>query len=122
MRWCATCSGVAGPGASDTYTASVALDRSIGPVPSHEDRRFTPSTRLGTGTLACPRCDLPVALAARRASPAEPLGCPFCGHAGAVRDFLSLADPSRPARVDVRVVLPASRSARPASSGAIGLK
>jgi hypothetical protein len=100
----------------------VAFDRDTGPVPSHEDRRFTPSTVLGTGTLACPRCDLPVALATGRASPAEPLGCPFCGHAGAVRDFLSLGAPSRPARVEVRVVLPASRSARAASSGAIGLK
>jgi hypothetical protein len=27
--------------------------------------------------------------------------CPVCDHAGAVRDFLSLAAPSRPARVRV---------------------
>jgi hypothetical protein len=40
-------------------------------------------------------------------SPADPLGCPFCGHAGSVRDFLSLRAPSRPARVVVRVVRPA---------------
>jgi hypothetical protein len=32
------------------------------------------------------------------------MGCPFCRHDGAVRDFLSLAAPSRPARVEVRVV------------------
>jgi hypothetical protein len=31
--------------------------------------------------------------------------CPFCGTDGAVRDFLTLEDPSRPARVVVRVVL-----------------
>jgi hypothetical protein len=67
--------------------------------PSHLPR----SWRLGTGTLACPRCDAPVALAAA-VSPAEPVACPFCDHGGAVRDFLSLADPARPARVAVRVV------------------
>ena len=70
---------------------------------AEEIRHFTRSARLGSGTLACPRCDVPVALAAGPASPAEPLGCPFCGHAGALRDFLSLAAPSRPARVEVRV-------------------
>jgi hypothetical protein len=62
------------------------------------------SSRLGSGTLACPECDAPVALGASRRTPAEPLGCPFCGHAGAVRDFLSLGAPSRPARVTVRVL------------------
>jgi hypothetical protein len=90
----------------------VELDRDVGRPGSlagaHEERRRTRSSLLGAGTLACPRCDVPVALAAGPASPAEPLGCPFCGHAGALRDFLSLAAPSRPTRVDVRVVLPAS--------------
>ena len=33
-----------------------------------------------------------------------PLGCPYCDHTAAVRDFLSLASPTRPARVAVRVV------------------
>ena len=61
--------------------------------------------RLGTGTLACPHCDAPVALAAGGVSPADRLACPFCHHGGAVRDFLSLADPSRPARVVVQVRL-----------------
>jgi hypothetical protein len=70
-----------------------------------EDRRSEASWRLGTGTLACPLCDAPVALAGGSAAPADPLGCPYCRHTGAVRDFLSLAAPSRPARVDVRVVL-----------------
>jgi hypothetical protein len=33
----------------------------------------------------------------------DPIACGFCRHAGAVRDFLSLAEPTRPARVVVRV-------------------
>ena len=58
---------------------------------------------LGTGTLACPACDAPVAIdGARR--PHDALSCPYCGRAGALRDFLSLAVPTRPARVEVRVV------------------
>jgi len=72
-------------------------------APREEIRRPSPSTRVATGTLACPRCDAPVALAGPVA-PADPLHCPFCAHAGAVRDFLSLAPPSRPARVAVRLV------------------
>ena len=36
-------------------------------------------------------------------STAEPLGCPLCGVSGVVREFLSLAPPTRPARVVVRV-------------------
>lgn len=71
---------------------------------TQEERRIAPAGRLGTGTLACPHCDAPVALAAGPAAPADPLGCPFCGHAAALRDFLSLAAPSRPARVEVRVI------------------
>jgi hypothetical protein len=72
-----------------------------------EERRA--SSRLAVGTLACPLCDAPVALTAARMGPADPIGCPYCGHAGAVRDFLSLESPSRPAHVEVRVVLPATR-------------
>jgi hypothetical protein len=71
---------------------------------THEERRPGSSRRLGSGTLACPCCDAPVALGLQPASPADPLGCPFCHHAGAVRDFLSLGEPARPARVEVRVV------------------
>ena len=73
-------------------------------APAREElRRTTRSTRVATGTLACPHCDAPVALAGPVA-PAAPLACPFCAHAGAVRDFLSLAPPARPARVAVRLV------------------
>jgi hypothetical protein len=69
----------------------------------HEHRRVTRSGRLATGTLACPRCDAPVVLGAAVAA-ADLMGCPYCLHTGAVREFLSLAAPSRPARVAVRVV------------------
>jgi hypothetical protein len=69
-----------------------------------EIRRATRSSLLGVGTLACPLCDAPVALATPHVAPADPLGCPFCDHTASVRDFLSLAAPSRPARVAVRVV------------------
>jgi len=68
-----------------------------------EERRVTRTTRLATGTLACPRCDAPV-MPAGAVGPADPLACPYCAHAGAVRDFLSLTPPPRPARVEIRVV------------------
>jgi hypothetical protein len=70
----------------------------------YEERRRRRTGHLGTGTLACPQCDAPVALATGPVTPATPLSCPFCLHAGAVRDFLSLAPPSRPARVELRVI------------------
>jgi hypothetical protein len=60
---------------------------------------------LGTGTLACPDCDAPVALGDEPKRPHDALSCPFCGCAGALRDFLSLAAPTRPARVEIRLVL-----------------
>jgi len=68
-----------------------------------QDERRTRSTRLGVGTLACPRCDAPVALAGPL-SPVAVIACPFCGHGGPLREFLSLGAPTRPARVVVRVV------------------
>jgi uncharacterized paraquat-inducible protein A len=75
----------------------------------HEEaRRPRRSDRLGSGTLACERCDAPVSLAGPL-SPAEQLSCPFCDHRAPLRDFLSLASPPRPTRVEVRLVLPASR-------------
>jgi len=36
-------------------------------------------------------------------SPRDPISCGFCRHVGAVREFLSLAEPTRPARVAVRI-------------------
>ncbi len=84
-------------------------------VGRHEERR-SPGTRLATGTLACPACDAPVSPGPVSLAPRDPLRCPVCDHAGRVRDFLSLAVPSRPARVVVRVVhgAPASRRTAPA--------
>jgi hypothetical protein len=58
---------------------------------------------LASGTLACPACDAPVLPAAGGMSPGDPISCGFCRHPGAVRDFLSLAESTRPARVAVRV-------------------
>ena len=84
------------------------------PVEAHEElRRVTRTRVLGVGTLACARCDAPVALAGATVRPADPLSCPFCLHEGRVRDFLSLGDPTRPARVEVRIVGPRHR--RPVS-------
>lgn len=67
-----------------------------------EEIRRSDATRMASGTLACPQCDAPVAPTGRM-TPADALDCPYCAHAGAVRDFLSLATPSRPAHVQVHV-------------------
>ncbi len=76
----------------------------LGGTAAEEERRAAAAGVLATGTLACPECDAPVAPGPRGLSPAERVGCPFCAHAGAVREFLTLGEPSRPARVTVRVV------------------
>ena len=68
-----------------------------------EERRAVRSTRLATGTLACPACDAPVALGPWALAPADRIACPFCRHVATVREFLSLATPTRPARVAVHV-------------------
>jgi hypothetical protein len=85
----------------------VAFRRDIEPITRlggvAEERRAARSGRLATGTLACPRCDAPVAPGAAL-SPAQTIGCPYCRHTAAVRDFLSLGQPARPARVEVRVI------------------
>jgi hypothetical protein len=61
--------------------------------------------RLAAGTLACPRCDAPVAIGPGAIAVTATLVCPYCGARGPVREFLSLAVPTRPARVVVRVSL-----------------
>jgi hypothetical protein len=73
------------------------------PVVRPEKRRAVSTTRLGEGTLACADCDAPVAIGPGRLSPAAVLQCPFCGRRGPLREFLSLAAPTRPARVVVTV-------------------
>jgi hypothetical protein len=71
----------------------------------HEERRIVHSSIVAVGTLACPSCDAPVALGDMRVAPPDPLGCPFCDHRAAAREFLSLGGPLRPARVAVRLIL-----------------
>ena len=81
--------------------------RPVGRLSGTEELRRIERTRvMAAGTLACPACDAPVAPGPRALRPAEGLHCPFCGHGGAVRDFLSLEAPTRPARVEVRVIAP----------------
>jgi hypothetical protein len=62
---------------------------------------------LATGTLACPSCDAPLLAGPGGMAPGDSISCGYCRHAGAVRDFLSLAEPTRPTRVAVRVRMPA---------------
>ena len=84
----------------------------VGPgTGTHEqEHRVARAGLLAVGTLACNRCDAPVALAAGPTSPADPIACPFCRHRALVRDFLSLGAPTRPARVEVRVRAPVPQS------------
>lgn len=75
-------------------------------------QELRPDTRTGilaVGTLACPECDAPTAPGPVPLRPVDGMSCPVCARSGAVRDFLSLAAPSRPARVVVRVVTPPGR-------------
>ncbi len=78
---------------------------------SEQARRPARSQRLGTGSFACNHCDAPVAIGARPLLPTDAVTCPFCSHRASARDFLSLATPTRPARVQVRVVLTAGLTA-----------
>jgi hypothetical protein len=72
------------------------------PLAGEHEVRIGRSRQLGVGTLACPQCDAPVAPVGRL-TPAARLACPYCLHHGPARSFLSLAAPSRPARVVVTV-------------------
>lgn len=69
----------------------------------HERRRSEASREIATGTLACPACDAPVLPSLEAMAPSDLIACGFCRHTGAVRDFLSLGEPTRPTRVVVRV-------------------
>ena len=70
-----------------------------------EKRPASRSSVLGTGTLACHRCDAPIAPAAQPLLLTDRLTCPYCAAEGPARDFLSFAVPTRPARVVVRVAM-----------------
>jgi hypothetical protein len=69
----------------------------------HEHRRSESTWQLATGTLACPACDAPVLPSPGGMSPRDHISCGFCRNVGAVSDFLSLAEPTRPTRVAVRL-------------------
>lgn len=71
---------------------------------AYEERHAARGFRLAA-TLACPRCDAPIALGGRAVAFSQALDCPFCRHAAPLRDFLSLATPTRPARVEVRATV-----------------
>ncbi len=71
-----------------------------------EERRSTRAGHVCSGTLACPRCDAPVGAGEHGLRLTEELACPFCIHRAPVREFLSLATPTRAAHVVVRVTLP----------------
>jgi hypothetical protein len=73
----------------------------------YEERRATSSDRLCGGTLACDRCDVPIDPGSDPISLGQTLTCPYCRRRGPARDFLSLAEPTRPARVAVRISRPA---------------
>lgn len=75
-----------------------------GPADLHEHRHARAASYLASATLACPRCDAPVALGARGLTPAHHVACPYCDHGGPLRDFLTLGEPTRPMRVELHVV------------------
>jgi hypothetical protein len=71
---------------------------------TEEFRPSRSTSELAVATMACPSCDAPV-MPVGRVRPNDLAECPFCSCSGPVRDFLTLEDPARPARVVVRVVL-----------------
>ncbi|MHB8691377.1 MAG: hypothetical protein ACYDHH_09030 [Solirubrobacteraceae bacterium] len=88
--------GIGGPSSNATGRQAM--------VPAQEERRRAGRAGvIASGTLACARCDAPVAPGPRALAITDQLCCPFCDHSGPVRDFLSLAVPNRPARVTIRV-------------------
>ena len=68
-----------------------------------EQRLATRTDVIGTGTMACSRCDAPVSIGVQGRLLTDHLSCPFCGHQAAARDFLSVGAPTRPARVQIRL-------------------
>lgn len=87
---------VAGSGATDATRRFTA-------VVHEEKRRSLDGRPMGVGTLACARCDAPVAIGPGDHGPGQALTCPYCAHRAPLREFLSLAAPARPARVLVKV-------------------
>jgi hypothetical protein len=80
-------------------------DERIERLPGAEDRRELSRTwQVAGGTLACPECDVPV-MPAVAVSLTESLGCPYCRHEAAARNFLTVTDDPRPARVRVMATI-----------------
>lgn len=85
------------------------VDPGAGEAAAYEQvRRPSRSTRLAVGTLACRRCDAPVAVGPGPVTLTEQITCPFCLNREPARDFLSLAAPTRPARVVVCLAYPSA--------------
>jgi hypothetical protein len=77
-------------------------------VPGTEEKRELSRTwEVAGGTFACPACDVPVAFGGAITLGAT-LACPYCDRSAPARDYLSLTDEPRPARV--RVVATLGRS------------
>lgn len=83
--------------------------------PTHEERLRRRAGVVAVGTLACPRCDAPV-VPSGRLRVTDAVACPYCDHVGRVRDFLSLAVPTRPARVVLRLVPRPAQAAKRGST------
>ncbi len=89
----------AGCGLDRLRLIAVTLFRGLGQTPDeaaltrratavHEQKRkATAPTLLGVGTLACGRCDAPIAVGDRPLLLTDRLTCPFCGRRGPARDF-----------------------------------
>ncbi len=96
-------------------------------IPGAEEKReLTRTWVIGGGTFACPACDLPVSFAGA-ISLGVVLGCPYCERAAPAREYLSLTDSPRPARVRVTATIGGSgfgvergEGDRPHRSGAAG--
>jgi len=71
---------------------------------AYEYRYASRPWALGPATLACPTCDAPVSLGGRSVRLTVRLDCPFCRRTAPARDFVTLAAPARPARVEIRMI------------------
>ncbi len=91
---------------------------------AEEKRKLTRTWQVGGGTFACPACDLPVHFEGSLELGAA-LACPYCDRAAPARDFLTLTDEPRPARVQVTAtigsgVFEQGQRDRPARRGGAG--
>ena len=71
---------------------------------AEQKRELTRTWEVGGGTFACPACDVPVSFDGTIALGVA-LACPYCARSAPARDYLSLTDAPRPARVRVIATL-----------------